>query len=178
MSSAQPYRLPRNLFRLSLVASCFLCLTFVAAPAQTTRAGDAAHNAGSAPAAGAAQAEEQPPFREYKGVRIGMTAEEARKLLGPPTEKGDARDFYLVSDKESVQVIYDGAKKVSAIALVYMNAGDKAPAPKAVLGDEIEARPDGSRYKLVRYPQAGYWVSYSRTAGKSPIVSVTMQKIN
>jgi hypothetical protein len=46
------------------------------------------------------------------------------------------------------------------------------------MGDELEARPDGSLYKLVRYPKAGYWVSYSRTAGNSPIVSVTMQKMN
>ncbi|HEY9401122.1 MAG TPA: hypothetical protein VIQ24_00415 [Pyrinomonadaceae bacterium] len=179
MSHDPTRRLPRNLFRLSLAAACLLCLNAFAAVGQTTPAGDSAHNASSAPAAKAAAAtDEQPPFQEYKGVRIGMTADEARKKLGPPTDKGDAQDFYVVSNKESVQVMYDGAKKVSAIALIYMNAGDKALTPKAVMGEEIEARPDGSVYKLVRYPKAGYWVSYSRTAGDSPIVSVTMQKMN
>jgi len=178
MSHDPEYRLPRNLFRPSLVAACLLCLSAFAAPAQTTPASTPAGNAGNAPAAKAAAADEQPPFQEYKGVRIGMTADEARKKLGAPTDKGDAQDFYLVSDEESVQVMYDGAKKVSAIALIYMNAGDKALTPKAVMGEEIEARPDGSVYKLVRYPKAGYWVSYSRTAGDSPIVSVTMQKMN
>jgi outer membrane protein assembly factor BamE (lipoprotein component of BamABCDE complex) len=179
MSHDPKYRLPRNLFRLSLVAACLLCLNAFATPAQTTPANNSANNSGNAPAAkAAATADEQPPFQEYKGVRIGMTADETRKKLGPPTDKGDAQDFYLVSNKESVQVMYDGGKKVSAIALIYMNAGDKAPTPKAVMGDEVEARPDGSVYKLVRYPKAGYWLSYSRTAGDSPIVSVTMQKMN
>jgi outer membrane protein assembly factor BamE (lipoprotein component of BamABCDE complex) len=178
MSYDPKCRLPRKLFRLSLVAACLLCLNAFTSPAQTARAGDTARNTpADAPAAKSGQAGEQPPFQEYKGVRIGMAAEEARKKLGTPTDKSDAQDFYLVSDKENVQVMYDGAKKVSAIALIYMNAGDKAPAPKAVMGDEIEARADGSLYKMVRYPKAGYWVSYSRTAGNSPIVSVTMQKM-
>ncbi|HLL16885.1 MAG TPA: hypothetical protein VK388_17630 [Pyrinomonadaceae bacterium] len=179
MSHDPKRRLPCNLFRLSLAATCLLCLNAFAALAQTTPAGDSAHNAGSAPAAKAAAAtDEQPPFQEYKGVRIGMAADEARKKLGAPTDKGDAQDFYVVSNKESVQVMYDSAKKVAAIALIYMNAGDKALTPKVVIGEEVEARPDGSVYKLVRYPKAGYWVSYSRTAGDSPIVSVTMQKMN
>ena len=66
----------------------------------------------------------------------------------------------------------------TALALIYMDAGANAPTAKAVMGTDIEAKPDGSLYKLVRYPKAGYWVSYSRTAGDAPIVSVTMQKIN
>jgi outer membrane protein assembly factor BamE (lipoprotein component of BamABCDE complex) len=168
-------RLPRKFLHLSLVAASLLCLAAFAVPAQTTGTGN------TASAASAAKPEatgEQPPFQEYKGVRIGMTAEEVRKKLGSPTDKGDTQDFYLISAKESVQVMYDGEKKVSAIALNYMSAGDKAPTPSAVIGSDIEARPDGSLYKLVRYPKAGYWVSYSRTAGNSPIVSVMMQKMN
>ncbi|HEV2801850.1 MAG TPA: hypothetical protein VGW12_15345 [Pyrinomonadaceae bacterium] len=181
MSNELHLRLPRNLFRLSFLALCLLCLNAYAAPAQTPR-GNTAHssNNSSAPAATkpAAGDEQLPAFQDYKGVRIGMTAEEARKKLGSPTDKGDTQDFYVVSEKESAQVIYDGEKKVSAIALIYMNAGDKAPTAKSVMGDEVEARPDGSLYKLVRYPKAGYWVSYSRTAGDAPVVSVTMQKMN
>ncbi|HEX8127608.1 MAG TPA: hypothetical protein VF527_00675 [Pyrinomonadaceae bacterium] len=178
MSYDPKYRLPRNLFSLSLFAACLLCLMATVAPAQSERRGNTAHSTAATPAAKADADDPQPAFQEYKGVRIGMSAEEARKKLGAPTDKGDTQDFYLVSDKESVQVMYDGAKKVSAIALIYMNADDKALTPKAVIGDNIEARPDGSVYKLVRYPKAGYWVSYSRTAGSAPIVSVTMQKIN
>ncbi len=173
-------RLPHKLSRLSLAALCLLCLAAFVVPAQSARGGNSAHgsNPNNAPAAKPQAAEAEPPFKEYKGVRIGMEAEEARKKLGSPTDKSDAQDFYLVSEKESVQVMYDREKKVSAIALIYMNAADKAPMAKSVIGEEIEARPDGSLYKLVRYPKAGYWVSYSRTAGDPPIVSITMQKMN
>jgi hypothetical protein len=46
-----------------------------------------------------------------------------------------------------------------------------------VLGAELQARDDGSMYELKRYPDAGYWVSYNRTAGDKPIVTITMQKM-
>ena len=169
---------------LSLVAVFLLCLAAVAVPAQTHASSASANAARSSAAAADAlpakvEAEiDAPTFQDYKGVRIGMTAGEARKKLGSPTDKGDTQDFYFVSGKESVQVMYDREKKVSALALIYMNAGANAPTAKTIMGTDIEARPDGSLYKLVRYPKAGYWVSYSRTTGNSPIVSVTMQKID
>ena len=118
----------------------------------------------------------EPPFHEFKGVRIGMSAQEAREKLGSPTEKSDALDFYNVSEKHTIQVYYD-AGKVSAIALIFMNAGADAITPKTVFGADIEAKPDGSMYKMVRYAKAGYFVAYSRTAGTEPLVSVTIQKI-
>jgi hypothetical protein len=46
-----------------------------------------------------------------------------------------------------------------------------------VLGTELQAKPDGSMYQLNRYPEAGYWVSYNRTAGDKPIITITMQKM-
>ena len=120
-------------------------------------------------------AKEAPPFREYKGVRIGMTAEEARKKLGSAADKSDKQDFYVFSDEETAQVFYDAEKKVSAVAVVYAG-GKNAPTCSAVFGKEAPPKPDGSQYMRVQYPKAGYWVSYSRTAGDSPITSVTMQK--
>jgi hypothetical protein len=181
MFQDQNLRLPLNALRLSLLPAFLLCLAVFETPAQTrTSASTAARPTPvvAAPAAKAEPADDAPVIQEFKGVRIGMTADEARKRLGSPTDKGDTQDFYLVSEKESVQVMYDAAHKVSALALIYMNAGDHAPTPKAVMGMDIEAKPDGSLYKLVRYPKAGYWISYSRTAGDAPIVSITMQKIN
>ena len=125
-----------------------------------------------------AQAPDEPPFHAYKGVRIGMSAAEARQKLGSAQEKSDAQDFYVFSEKESAQVFYDGARKVSAIAITFLGEESGAPTAKAVLGMEVEAKPDGSVYKLERYPKAGYWVSYSRTGGDTNLVAVTMQKIN
>jgi outer membrane protein assembly factor BamE (lipoprotein component of BamABCDE complex) len=132
----------------------------------------------AAPAAAAQNGEaKQPAYRDYKGVAIGMTAEEARAKLGSPTEAGDAQDFYNVSDKQTVQVYYGADKKVSAIAVTYLDAGPTAPAPKTIFGTDVEAKPDGSVYKMERYPKAGFWLSYSRTAGDSPLVVVTLSKI-
>jgi hypothetical protein len=129
-----------------------------------------------APAA-AAQAQDEPPFSGYKGVRIGMAADEARKLLGSPTDKDDKQEVFAVSDEESCQVYYDAAKKVSAVSITYFS-NKSVPAPKSVLGEEPEAKQDGSFTKLIRFPKAGYWVSYTRTSGDSPMTIIAMQRID
>ena len=117
----------------------------------------------------------KPSYVEYKGVRIGMDAGEVRKKLGDPKDKGDVQDFYMFSEKETAQVFYDKGK-VMAVSVNYLD--DKsAPLPKIVLGIDLEAKPDGGMFKLVRYPDAGYWVSYNRTGGDDPLITVTMQRI-
>jgi hypothetical protein len=119
---------------------------------------------------------EEPVFQDYKGVKIGMTADEARKKLGTPKDMSDTQDFYVFSEKETAQVFYDAEKKVTAISIDYMGEGSGAPHCKAIVGTDIECKADGSMYKLVRYPKQGYWVSYNRTAGNTPTISVTIQK--
>ena len=126
-----------------------------------------------------AQKGDDPLFSDFKGVRIGMLTDEARKKLGSPKEKGDEQDFYLFNDNQAVQVYYDKAtKKVTAISIDFMNGANQIPAAKEIIGSEIDSKADGSGYKLVRYPKAGYWVSYSRTSGKEPTITITMQKID
>ena len=119
----------------------------------------------------------EPPFHEYKGVRIGMSADEARKLLGNPTDKDDKQEVFAVSDDESCQVYYDASKKVSAVSITYFST-KAVPAVKSVLGEVPEAKADGSFSKLIRFPKAGYWVSYTRTSGDSPMTIIAMQKID
>lgn len=120
---------------------------------------------------------EEPLFSEFKGVRIGTPAEEARKKLGSPTNKGDDQDLWY-TDTQTVQVYYDKNKTVSAISIDFSSGATGVPAAKDVIGGEPDAKADGSAYKMVRYPKAGYWVSYSRTAGASPTITVTIQKID
>jgi len=123
-------------------------------------------------------ADEEPVFLEYRGVKIGWLADEVRKKLGNPADKGDEQDFYIFNDKETCQVLYDKAtRKVTAISVDFMNGAREAITPQQVFGSDIDPKPDGSKYKLVRYPKAGFWVSYSRTAGDSPIITVTIQKL-
>lgn len=121
--------------------------------------------------------ENQPAVSQFKGVRIGMAADDARKKLGNPRDKSAEQDFYMVNDNEAVQVFYDKSGAVSAISIDFMNGANSVPTSKDVLGTDAEPKADGSVYKLVRYPKAGYWVSYSRTAGNEPTVTITMQKI-
>lgn len=137
-------------------------------PAQTASA-----PAGEAVAAKPAAPE--PLYREYRGVRLGMSAAEVRAKLGRPSEKSDAMDFYVFSDRERARVYYTGGK-ASAVIATYVGKDAQAPTPASVLGTEVEAKPDGSMYRMTPYPQAGYWVAYSRTPGDSPLVIVTMQK--
>ena len=123
------------------------------------------------------QAQDQPPFHEYKGVHIGMGADEARKLLGNPTDKDDKQEVFAVSDNESCQVYYDAARKVSAVSITFYTS-KAVPTPKSVLGEEPQAKQDGSFSKLIRFPKAGYWVSYTRTSGDAPMTIIAMQRID
>lgn len=123
-------------------------------------------------------AEEEPIFHDYRGVQIGWLAEDVRKKLGTPADKGDEQDFYMFGEKETAQILYDKAtRKVTAISVDFVNGATGVLTPQQVFGTDIEAKPDGSKYRMVRYPKAGYWLSYNRTAGESPIVTVTLQKM-
>jgi hypothetical protein len=121
--------------------------------------------------------DEDPVFQEYRGVKIGWLADEVRKKLGSPANKGEEQDFYIFGEKETAQVLYDKGQ-VTAISIDFMNGAKEVITPQQVFGADIEAKPDGSKYKLVRYPKAGYWVSYSRTAGNTPIITVTIQRFS
>jgi hypothetical protein len=121
-------------------------------------------------------ADDEPPFKEYKGIHLGMSADEVRKKLGTPQDKSNQQDFYSFSDKEGAQVFYDGEQKVSAIAITYMGEKSGAPTPQAVFGSPVEAQADGTVYKREKYQKAGLWLSYSRTGGDMPMVAVTIQK--
>ena len=113
---------------------------------------------------------------QFRGVKIGMATDDARKKLGSPREKSPEQDFYVFNETEAVQICYEKGA-VSAIAIDYMNGTQSVPSPKDVLGADADAKADGSIHKVVRYPKAGYWISYSRTAGAEPTITVTMQKI-
>lgn len=117
----------------------------------------------------------QPLFSEYKGIRLGMMADEVRAKLGEPKLKADDQDYYQISETEAAQFAYDDMHKVVTISIDYTGPG--APDYRQVVGTSVEARDDGSLYKLVRYEAQRFWVSYSRTGGASPIVTITIQKM-
>jgi hypothetical protein len=120
--------------------------------------------------------EEKPVFTNFKGVELGMAATDARLKLGIPSDKGEEQDFFSFSDKNTAQVYYDHDKKVYAISVNYLG-GDNIPTPQSVVGSDVETKPDGSLFKRVTYPKAGYWVAYNRTGGNDPLITITMQKM-
>lgn len=152
-------------FTPGFVLVAVLCLTLAANAKGQTRKVSAGQD-------------ETPVFQEYRGVRIGMEASEVRKKLGDPADKGDEQDFFIFNDNETAQVVYDKSRKTTAISFDFLNGARDVPTPIIVFGTEIEAKPDGSMYRMVRYPKAGYWLSYNRTSGSSPLTTVTMQKID
>ena len=119
---------------------------------------------------------QQPLYTEYKGVRLEMTPSEVRAKLGDPVLKDEELDYFVFADNVSVQVAYDKTHKVKAISVDYPG-GSGAPDYRAVVGNEIDTRPDGSIFKMVRYDSLGFWVSYNRTAGPTVIVTITIQKL-
>jgi hypothetical protein len=119
---------------------------------------------------------EKGAFTAYKGVSLGMKAADARKALGDPKDKSDAQDFYVFSESETVQVYYEGGA-VSAISIDFAGDLKNAPTCKAVIGEDVPPKADGAIYKLLRFPKSGYWISYNKTGGANPLVSITIQKM-
>lgn len=158
-----------RIFMLAIAAASLLIplLTFASANAQAQRK----------PAAPAASEDESVPFKDYRGVQLGMTTDEVRKKLGDPKDKGDEQDFYIFNEVETAQIVYDKTHKVVTISADYLTVSDKVPTAKQIFGGDVEAKPDGSMYKMVRFLKAGYWLSYNRTGGASPLTTVTLQKI-
>lgn len=117
------------------------------------------------------------PMLDYRGVSLGMKASDVRLKLGEPKDKSAEMDMYIFSETETAQFYYDGAQLVQAMMITYTGDLKTAPTPKEVFGEDAEAKPDGSIFKMVRYPKAGYWISYNRSAGPDQVISLAFQKI-
>jgi outer membrane protein assembly factor BamE (lipoprotein component of BamABCDE complex) len=119
-----------------------------------------------------------PLWQSYKSVAIGMPAAEVREKLGAPKLDDADGFFYVFSDTETAQIMFDAEKKVSVISVVYAAEHATSPTFADVFGktEALTAKPDGSIYKMVRYPDAGYWISYSRMAGETAMVTITIRK--
>ena len=118
---------------------------------------------------------QQPLYREYRGVRLGMTAEEARAKLGVPAMKSDEQDFYVFSANETAQLVY-AEQKVVTISTDY-TSGIGAPDYKSVVGEVLQQRPDGSLFRMVLHDSERFWVSYNKSASVVPTVTITIGKM-
>ena len=153
-----------GLITVVVIVTALLLLGATAAGAQGRAATKSAHIA-----------PQQPLYSEYRGVRIGMTATEVRTKLGAPQQPGDDMDFYVFSEKEAVQIVYDTSHIVKTISVDYVG-GVGAPDYKAVVGPDVEVGADGSLYKQMHYDSFGIWVIYNRGTGDAATVTITIQK--
>jgi outer membrane protein assembly factor BamE (lipoprotein component of BamABCDE complex) len=120
-----------------------------------------------------------PVWQAYKGIGIGATADQVREKLGAPKSEDAEGFFYVFSETENAQFLLDANKKVRTVSVVFTAEHGAAPKFTDVFGNSVEqqAKPDGSIFKMVKYMDAGYWVSYSRMAGEKAMVIVMIQKM-
>ncbi len=154
---------------LTVLFAIFLILVMSFYANGQTQTVKTAFNAGTA-------TPQTPLYTEYRGVRLGMSAEEARAKLGTPTITDTDQDYYVFSDHETAQIVYDAASKVVTISIDYLGGID-APELKTVVHGELDRTANGSLYRFERYDSLGFWVSYNRTTGPVVTVTVTLQKI-
>ena len=120
---------------------------------------------------------DKPSYSAYKGVTIGMKTDEARIKLGNPKEKSDEQDSFEFPNGESAQVYYDATHAVTAVMVTYTGKLDGAPTPRDIFGEDAAAKPDGGISKMVRYPKAGFWISYNKIGGGEPMVIIALNKM-
>lgn len=178
-------KLLQRWFRLALTGSLVVAMGLIAGstvraqettpPPEPLAATSAESSSPAQPTAGPVAP--SPVYTGYKGVTIGMSADDVRKKLDNLKDKGSSQDLFVFSGGELASVYYDDEGKVRAISVDFLGVKAGAPSAELVLGEAAVAKPDGSEFGVKRYPAAGYQVMFSRTGGKDPITTVTMQKL-
>lgn len=162
---------------LTAPAAIVFCLgTTVYAQTAATEAAVSANKPKAVADAPAAKTFPMPAMTEYRKAGIGAVADDLRKAWGKP-EVEDKDGYIYEFDKEMAQVAIDADKKVDTIAVTFR---DSKAAPKAedVFGpsEKIQRKENGSVFHMVRYPEAGYWVSYLSQGDGKPVI-LTFKKL-
>lgn len=116
-------------------------------------------------------------FTSLRGLELGMTISQVKEKLGKPDFQDETGLVFELKDGDSVQIGLGPDKNVRTIAAIFSADSETAPSFADVFGPDAGSV-DGDVYKMERYPDAGYWVSFSRTNSKDePVTVVTLRKI-
>ena len=121
-----------------------------------------------------------PAIKGLREVTLGMTVEQVKDTLGKPDVEDKTGLFFTPTKTESVQIGLDPKGTVRTIAVIYSEGDKNAPDFEDIFGPKVE-KPEtkDTVYKMVRYPEAGYWVSFSLSnPGSKPTTRVTMRRLD
>lgn len=169
---------PRS-YGLYIIAAVFSTLCFLSNGIRAQTPNGNTESASYVKKESSSKAAAQAPYlKEYRKIAIGTPADTLREAWGKPKMEYPDGLIYELSDSETVQIVIGPEKKTATISVTFAE-GKGAPAFAEVFGTAImpEKRENGSVYKMVRYPEAGYWVAYSMGPGEKANVSLTMQKL-
>jgi hypothetical protein len=97
-------------------------------------------------------------MREFRGVKLGLKAEEVHAALGKPESPNENREDYKIGGDDMLTVHYD-AGLVKAIQL-YFTSPKNVPAWTEVVGDaEIQQNENGSKQARVVITAEKFWVA-------------------
>ena len=111
---------------------------------------------------------------------VTTEAELVERINTKPTFDSEDDYFYVFSDAESAQFLLDDQRKVKGISITYSGYDHSAlPTYEDVFGKDAipKVMTDGKVYDLVNYYDEGFWVGYYGSAGGTPLVIVTIQKL-
>jgi hypothetical protein len=112
-------------------------------------------------------------MRDYRGVKLGMKAEEVRAAMGKAELSQPDKDRFIIKGDDRLTVYYDGGA-VKAIQL-YIVDPKNAPAWADVVGDaEIIEMESGAKRARRDVPEEGFWVSmYQSKDGAMTTVTIS-----
>ncbi len=58
-----------------------------------------------------------PVYQDFMGVTLGMSADEVRAKLGHLKDKGERQDFFVFSESQWAQTVYDDKGKLTVISV-------------------------------------------------------------
>ena len=97
--------------------------------------------------------------------------------MGKAEQSSDTEDSYEFSGDEFARILYDQNKAVRTISVTFNAKDNKTPNTEKVFGQNVPPADDGSIFKMERYEDDGFWISYVKTTGDDPVVIITLQKI-